>query len=192
MAADVAEQPKSAESAAHDAPASAKKKPTKILVVAGIVMLVIVVQIVVTMMLLPGHKSSGGGDHKSESKEHATDDHHGGGEGEGAEGEFAEVTLGDYSFSNSTAVPGIIIHVDFKLSAVATSKMASSLESQLKVHQMRVREKVNKIVRSSNLDELNDPNLGTIKRLIKEDINRLLRKTYVVEVIITDMRVMEQ
>ena len=57
---------------------------------------------------------------------------------------------------------------------------------------MRVREKVNKIVRSSNLDELNDPNLGTIKRLIKEDINRLLRKTYVVEVIITDMRVMEQ
>ncbi|HEY3965761.1 MAG TPA: flagellar basal body-associated FliL family protein, partial [Planctomycetaceae bacterium] len=112
--------------------------------------------------------------------------------GEAAEGEFAEVTLGDYSFSNSTAVPGIIIHVDFKLSAVATSKMASSLESQLKVHQMRVREKVNKIVRSSNLDELNDPNLGTIKRLIKEDINRLLRKTYVVEVIITDMRVMEQ
>ncbi len=192
MAAEVAEQPKSAEAGAHDAPASAKKKPTKILLIAGIVMLVIVVQIVVTMMLLPGHKSSGGGDHKSESKEHATDEHHGGGEGEAAEGEFAEVTLGDYSFSNSTAVPGIIIHVDFKLSAVATSKMASSLESQLKVHQMRVREKVNKIVRSSNLDELNDPNLGTIKRLIKEDINRLLRKTYVVEVIITDMRVMEQ
>ena len=142
-------------------------------------------------MLLPGHKSSGG-DSKSDAKEHATGDHHGGGEGDAAEGEFAEVTLGDYSFSNSTAVPGIIIHVDFKLSAVATSKMASNLESQLKVHQMRVREKVNKIVRSSNLDELNDPNLGTIKRLIKEDINRLLRKTYVMEVIITDMRVMEQ
>ncbi|MBI3865643.1 MAG: hypothetical protein HY290_27535 [Planctomycetia bacterium] len=191
MAAEVAEQPKPAEAAAHDAPAHGKKKSVKILLIAGIVTLVIVVQIVVTFMLLPGNKSSGG-EHKSDSKDHASDGHHGAGEGEAAEGEFAEVTLGDYSFSNSTAVPGIIIHVDFKLSAVATSKMASSLESQLKIHQMRVREKVNKIVRSSNLDELNDPNLGTIKRLIKEDINRLLRKSYVVEVIITDMRVMEQ
>lgn len=191
MAAEVAEQQKPAEGAAHDAPVHARKRPTKLLLIAGIVMLIIVVQIVVTFMLLPGHKPSGG-DHKSDAKEHATDEHHGGGEGDAAEGEFAEVTLGDYSFSNSTAVPGIIIHVDFKLSAVATTKMASSLEAQLKIHQMRVREKVNKIVRSSNLDELNDPNLGTIKRLIKEDINRLLRKSYVIEVIITDMRVMEQ
>jgi hypothetical protein len=39
---------------------------------------------------------------------------------------------------------------------------------------------------------MNDPNLGTIKRLIREEINRLLQKTYVIEVVITDVRIMEQ
>jgi flotillin len=48
-------------------------------------------------------------------------------------------------------------------------------EAQVKVHTARIRQAVNKIVRSSSLEELNDPNLGTIKRLVREEINRLLK-----------------
>jgi hypothetical protein len=102
------------------------------------------------------------------------------------------VALGDYSFSNTTAMAGSVLHVDFKLAAVSSSKQASSLEERVKTNSARIRQAVNKIVRSSNLEELNDPHLGTIKRLIKEDINRLLRKTYVNEIVITDVRIIEQ
>jgi flagellar basal body-associated protein FliL len=191
MAAEVAEQPKPAETASHDAPPS-KRTPKKFIVIGAIVLIVVIVQVIVTSLLLPGRAATDAS-HKHDDKEHATTEHHhGDGEADGADGEFAEVPMGDFSFSNGTAAPGMIIHVDFKLSAVATSKQASSLDSQLKVHQARVRQAVNKIVRMSSLEELNDPNLATIKRLIREDINRLLRKSYVVEVVITDVRTMEQ
>jgi len=191
MAAEVAEQPKQAETAApHDAPAS-KGSPKKWIVIGAIVLIVVIVQVVVTSLLLPGHApADSGAKHEEKEQDHAaTNQHHGDAENDG---EFAEVPMGDFSFSNGTAAPGMIIHVDFKLSAVATSKQASSLDAQLKLHQARVRQAVNKIVRMSSLDELNDPNLATIKRLIREDINRLLRKSYVLEVVITDVRTMEQ
>lgn len=191
MSAEVAEQAKPAETAAHDVPSS-KGKPKKWLVIGAIVLIVVIVQVVLTSLLLPGHAASDAA-HKQDDKDHAaTDSHHGDGDSEGSDGEFAEVPMGDFSFSNGTAAPGMIIHVDFKLSAVATTKHASSLDSQLKMHQARVRQAVNKIVRMSSLEELNDPNLATIKRLIREDINRLLKKTYVLEVVITDVRTMEQ
>ena len=191
MAADVAEQTKPADAAAHVA-APSKRKPKKFIVIGAIVLIVAIVQVVVTSLLLPGHATSDAG-HKHEDKEHAAaEQHHGEEAADGAEGEFAEVPMGDFSFSNGTAAPGMIIHVDFKLSAVATAKQASSLDAQLKLHQARVRQAVNKIVRMSNLEEINDPNLATIKRLVREDINRLLRKSYVVEVVITDVRTMEQ
>ena len=48
------------------------------------------------------------------------------------------------------------------------------------------------IIRGAKLDELNDPELETIKRLIREDVNRLLRKDYVNRVVITDVRIIEQ
>ncbi|HEY2250691.1 MAG TPA: flagellar basal body-associated FliL family protein [Planctomycetaceae bacterium] len=190
MAAEVAEQPKPAETAAPDAPAP-RGRPKKWLVVGAIVLIVVIVQVVVTSLLLPARAPADAGA-KHEDKEHehsAADQHHGEAENDG---EFAEVSMGDFSFSNGTAAPGMIIHVDFKLAAVATSKQASSLDAQLKLHQARVRQAVNKIVRMSSLEELNDPNLATIKRLIREDINRLLRKSYVLEVVITDVRTMEQ
>lgn len=191
MSAEVAEQPKPAETAPHDASVPAGK-PKKWLLIGVIVAIVVVVQVVVTSLLLPGHAASDkGGKHEDKDHDHAaSDSHHG--DGADPDGEFAEVPMGDFSFSNGTAAPGMIIHVDFKLAAVATTKQASSLDSQLKLHQARVRQAVNKIVRMSSLEELNDPNLATIKRLVREDINRLLKKTYVVEVVITDVRTMEQ
>jgi flagellar basal body-associated protein FliL len=191
MAAEVAEQAKPAE-AAQDGPAPPKKKLLKWLLLGGIVVVVIVVQAVVTAVVLPHRSGSTDPVHKSEDKGHGTSEHHEVAEHQSPEGEFAEVSLGDFSFSNGTAAPGVIIHVDFKLSAVCSSKHASNLESQIKSHTARIRQAVNKIVRSSSLEEMNDPNLGTIKRLIREEINRLLQKTYVLEVVITDVRIMEQ
>ena len=74
----------------------------------------------------------------------------------------------------------------------AAGSQASSLKQQLEVHSARVRQLVNQIVRRSSLEDLNDPNLSTIKRLIRQEVNRLLRKSYVIEVVISDIRTMEQ
>jgi len=103
----------------------------------------------------------------------------------------AEVMLGEFDSSNGTASPGSIVHVSFKIAAVTPTNLSSVLEQRLKSHQARIRQIVNTIVRSASLEELNDPNLGTIKRLIREEINRLLRKSYVNEIVITDVRVFD-
>jgi hypothetical protein len=84
------------------------------------------------------------------------------------------------------------LHVDFKLTALASTRQSSTLESQFRWNQERIREAVNKIVRSSSYDELNEPNLGTLKRLIREELNRVLAKDLINEIVINDIRVLEQ
>ena len=56
----------------------------------------------------------------------------------------------------------------------------------------RVRQAVVKVARSSNREDLEDPNLSTMKRLIREEINKVLRKSFIIEVVISDFRTMEQ
>jgi hypothetical protein len=86
----------------------------------------------------------------------------------------------------------VITHINFKLTALARSMQASTLESQIVRNQERIREAVNKIVRNSDLDELYDPSLDTIKRLIREEMNEVLGKRLVVDVMINDVRVIQQ
>ena len=74
MAAEVAEQIKPAETAAHDA-APSTRKPKKWLVIGAIILIVVIVQVVVTALLLPGHAASDGAG-KHDDKEHATTDNH--------------------------------------------------------------------------------------------------------------------
>lgn len=167
------------------------KKSGKLMLILGVVVAAIVVNLVVLYMLMP--RDSG-----SKPDEAATKEHGGHGKGghndepTGPVDDTVEVVIGEFNCTNAIASPGLIIHVDFKLSAITSGGQASSLEAQLKTHQARVREKVFRIARSSNHEDLNDPNLGTLKRQIREDINRLLRKSYVTEVIISDMRTIEQ
>ena len=186
--AEVAEKTRPEEGAAQDAAAS--KRKSKKLLIGGIVLVVVAVQAVVTYVLLPRGPAAQAASHdeKGGHAEEASDDHDldiGG-------TDVAEVRLGDFGFSNGTAAPGSIMHVDFKMSAITSAKQASSLEAQVKVREARIRQAVNRIVRSSNLEELNDPGLTTIKRLARDEINRVLQKSYVIEVVITDFRLMEQ
>lgn len=103
-----------------------------------------------------------------------------------------EVAIGDFNCSNGTASPGSILHVEFKMSALTTAKRVASLEQLMKTHHARIRGSVNRIVRGSSLEELNDANLFTIRRRLREELNRLFRKNFVAEVVITDFRVVEQ
>ncbi len=181
-----------AESLVAESNAASAKKSGKVVLMVGLVTLVIVVQVVATWFLMPksmevkdDHKSAKGGTaHGAAAAAEEPMDV--------PENDTAEVKMGEFTCTNSTASPGIIVNVSFTLTAVTTPAQASSLEAQLKAHEARVRQVVNKIVRSSSQEDLNDPNLGTIKRLVREEVNRLLRKSFLQEVVISDIRTLEQ
>lgn len=95
--------------------------------------------------------------------------------------------------TNSLAAPGSIIHVTFKLVAVVPRDQQLSFEDAANVeHNARVRQAIVKVARSANMDDLSDPELSTLKRLIREEMNKVLRKSYVNEIVISDFKTMEQ
>lgn len=48
------------------------------------------------------------------------------------------------------------------------------------------------MIRSSNLEDLNDPDSYVIKRKIREEINKVLTKTLIIEVVMDKFRLMPQ
>ncbi len=107
--------------------------------------------------------------------------------------ELVEVELGQFNVTNRKAAPGSVLHISFTLFAVVAKdqQVAFDLAANTE-HKARVRQAVDKVVRSSNLDDISDPSLSTIKRLIREEINKVLRKSYVVEVVIDGFKTLEQ
>jgi flagellar basal body-associated protein FliL len=132
------------------------------------------------------------------ASEHGLDDAAAGGEdpdhGTTNDGpETVEVLVDSFSTTNSRAAPGSVIHLTFKLTAVVPSGQDVSFEHAANQHHnARVRQAVLKVARSASLEDLNDPNLTTVKRQLREEINKVLRKSYVTEVVISDFKTIEQ
>jgi hypothetical protein len=110
-----------------------------------------------------------------------------------ADDEFVEVDLDSFNFTNNRVNPGSVVHISFKVVAlVAKPQEIKFRDLATKTNKSRVRQVVERIVRSSELDDLNDPNLSTIKRLLREDINKVLARSFISEIVIHDYRLMEQ
>ena len=98
-----------------------------------------------------------------------------------------------FNVTNSRAAPGSIIHITFRLVAVVSGRQQTAFADAVNViHSARVRQAIVKVARSSSMEDLSDPELSTLKRLIREEINKVLRKSYVIEVVISDFKTMEQ
>ncbi len=114
-------------------------------------------------------------------------------EEEASEPDTVEVPIDSFSVSNSLAAPGSVIHVRFKLVAtVAEGQDIAFAELVGKSKQARVHQAVIKVARSASLEDLQDPELSVFKRQIKEEINKVLHKSYVNDIIISQFRTMEQ
>lgn len=95
--------------------------------------------------------------------------------------------------TNSLAAPGSIVHVTFKLVAIVPREQQLAFEEAANVeHHARVRQAIVKVARSAGMDDLSDPALRTLKRLLREEMNKVLRKSYVNEIVISDFKTMEQ
>lgn len=108
-------------------------------------------------------------------------------------GDTKEVEIGDFVCTNGIAAQGHAVHVTLRLVAIVPASLSDQFSQVAKKeNKFRVRESVDHIIRSSGREDLNDPSLDMIKRRIKEDINKILGKSYVNKVIIADFKLMEQ
>jgi flagellar basal body-associated protein FliL len=112
---------------------------------------------------------------------------------ESSDPDTVEVRIDSFNTSNSLAAPGSVLHVRFDLVAtVAEGQQTVFADLVSKGKQARVRQAVNKVARSASLEDLQDPELNVFKRQIKEEINKVLHKSYVNDVIIGSFTTMEQ
>ena len=116
---------------------------------------------------------------------------HGGGHGEetagavGSNGE-GEVLIGKFSTTNSIAEPTSIIHISFELSAVIASQ--AEFDRAKGIYHGRMREAIEKVCRSASLEDLGDPHLSKIRQQIRDEVNKVLRASFIIEVVITDFK----
>ena len=155
------------------------------MIIAGAVLGMMSVLAVVAMLLLPKGSSASNGE--------AAEAGHAGpaASGEKAEG-FSEVEIGQFSVSVEFE-DGIVWNVAFKLFAGVSPDKRAEVEACFNdSHKARVKQAVVKVVRMSNIKDIRDPELDLLKRNLKAEINNVLPQRYVQQVIVAEIRTMQQ
>lgn len=107
-----------------------------------------------------------------------------------AESDLIEVPLEpSFSVTNMSADIGTTVHASFDIVTAVSERNAESFRTAVEEkYKGRLREVINQVVRSASLEELQDPDLNQLKRRIREDLNKKLQHSFVVEVIIPKMQ----
>ena len=107
--------------------------------------------------------------------------------------ETVEVKIDEFRITNSLAASqGSEINLTFTLAAVVSRDAELDFKNAVgKNQKYRVRQSVERVCRSATLQDLTDPELGTIKRLMKEEINKVLATSYIIVIIIINWQVRE-
>jgi flagellar basal body-associated protein FliL len=170
-------------------PAEAPKKKRfggKRVKIAIIVVVVMALQAVAAALLLPKGQATPAAGQAAEAG-HGTEETH----AEKAES-LEEAEIGSFSVSieeNS----GILWNVSFKLFAAVSEKAKSEFADAVgERYKARVKQAVVKVVRRSSIEDLRDPQLDLFKRNLKTEINNTLPERYVQEIIVADIRTMQQ
>lgn len=112
---------------------------------------------------------------------------------EAAASDIVEVVIDDFNVTNNKASTSSVIHITFKLVAIVSRGAEHEFKAAAnEVHRARVRQAVVIVARSCSLADLDDPHLTSLKRQIREEINKVLRKSTVIEIVINDFKTMEQ
>jgi flagellar basal body-associated protein FliL len=181
----------------HEAPAAKGETPAaeqpkkkrfggKRLKIGIIVPVVIALQAVAAMLLLPkGQATPAAGQaaeagHSAEEPKAEKPDN------------LVEAEIGSFSVSleeNSS----ILWNISFKLYAAvspdAKNEFADAVGERYKA---RIKQAVVKVVRRSSIEDMRDPQLDLFKRNLKTEINNVLPERYVQEIIVADIRTMQQ
>jgi len=157
----------------------------KTLIVAGGVVAAMALEGVFFLLLMPTSPKPAAGDAAAT----ATDD--GEEKSEAVVSELAEEPLGE-QFNCTNNQQESIVHLRFKVVAVVKSGQQVAFRDSNTLHKTRVRQSIEKIARSASREDLDDPNLSTLKRLVREEVNKVLGKSFVLEAVIHDLSMIEQ
>ena len=102
-----------------------------------------------------------------------------------------EVEIGAFQLSNRNA-SGLNMHVQLALSGTVPEALSDEFTKHFEQHKSRVRQSVLSIIRSSTQKDLADPSLSLIRRKIQDQLNRLLGKKFLVDVVVTEVSVIGQ
>jgi flagellar basal body-associated protein FliL len=171
------------------AAAEAAKPKKKLLSGKQIKLILIVVGVLVlpaigAALLLPkGHAASG--EQSGEGAAHGEESHSQKSEN------VVEVELGSFSVSFEPD-DSQMWNVSFKLFATVASESQSHFGDASEKYKARLRQAVVEVVRRSSIKDLRDPQLDLVKRALKSQLNNVLPEPYLQEVIVSEIRVMQQ
>ena len=109
------------------------------------------------------------------------------------EEELVEVEVHDFSVTNTIAATDTVVHISFKVHALLAIDQETGFKEKITAsHKVRVRESIETIFRSATMEDLTDSSLSTLKRLVREEITRVLRQSYVVSIVFNDYKTIQQ
>ncbi|HXY33407.1 MAG TPA: flagellar basal body-associated FliL family protein [Planctomycetaceae bacterium] len=177
--------------AAAPAPAEAAPAPKKKLLSGKRVKLIAIVAGVMILpavgaaLLLPKGHAAGTGEQSSEGGTSSAESH-----SQKAEN-LVEVEVGSFSVSVEPD-DAQMWNVSFKLFATVSSDVQSHFTDASDRYKARLRQAVVKVVRMSSIKDLRDPQLDLMKRELKSQLNNVLPEPYIQEVVVSEIRVMQQ
>jgi flagellar basal body-associated protein FliL len=186
----MAQNPHETPAAKGEAPATEQPKKKRFggkkLKIGLIVLVVMAIQAVAAFLLLPKGQATPAAGQAAEAGHPAEE-----AKTEKADN-LVEAEIGAFSVSleeNS----GILWNVSFKLfAAVSTEAKNEFADAVGERFKARIKQAVVKVVRRSSIEDLRDPQLDLFKRNLKTEINNVLPERYVQEIIVADIRTMQQ
>lgn len=161
------------------------KLNAKTLMIAGIVVGAMVLEAAVIYFMLPTPPSTAaaGTDPDKKPTETVVE----------VSDDTGEVPIDSFNCTNNRVAPGSVVHLSFKVIAVVPEIQKISFNTAANDrNKTRVRQAIERIVRSSSMEDLHDPSLNTVKRLIREEVNKIVGKSYISEIVVNDFRMIEQ
>lgn len=106
--------------------------------------------------------------------------------------ETSEVSLENFNCTNNVAVPGADTNINLFLVVTIADENLSEFTTANGKRPASIRQAVLEVLRSSTQDELQEHKLPTMKRRIKQQINKVLEKDWVEDVVIPEFRTHKQ
>jgi hypothetical protein len=102
-----------------------------------------------------------------------------------------EVEIGSFSVSVEPD-DAQMWNISFKLNATVAESAQSQFGDASERYKARLRQAVVKVVRMSSIKDLRDPQLDLMKREMKSQLNNVLPEPYIQEIVVSEIRVMQQ
>jgi flagellar basal body-associated protein FliL len=106
--------------------------------------------------------------------------------------ELTEVDLELYKITAYQPSSSITLRIEFRLYGMVPAEKAEDFKHSFEAKKNRVRDNVMGIIRSSDMNDLTDPELGLIKRKILETTNKAIGKPLLEGVAFSEFTFLEQ